>query len=334
MIQAVESSRKAEPAIRQGLRISDEYEGEWPDRLAPAEVRRLSEVSVARSLFGIAVEWAGVAAAIAVCELFWHPVVYLAAVAFIGARQHALAILNHDASHYRILRNRFRNDVVADALLAWPVLMTVRWFRKFHWQHHHHLGGPEDGNRAQYRTHTAEGELTGLWTFPKHPLALAAVLLFDLTGVLGLFYVVMLPKRMLAGSPPAAVALQAAYYVGVVGLIFWAGWGTQFLLYWMVPLCTWFMMTNHLRIIAEHSGLPESNDPYAYTRTTLPTLPERIFFLPKHVNFHLEHHIYPSVPYYRLPELHRTLAALPGFARRAHVTRSLCGVLRELVRAA
>lgn len=322
------------PNRREDEHDGDEYEGEWPDRLEARAIRRLSEISPWRSAAGIAVEWVGVAAAVAVCELFWHPGLYVLVVAFIGARQHALAILNHDASHYRLVRSRFWNDAVADVLLAWPVLMTVRWFRKFHWQHHHHLGGPGDGNRAQYKTHTPDGELTRLWTFPKRPATITAVLLFDLMGLLGLFYVIMLPKRMFAGGTPLTMALQAAYYAAVLGSILWFGWGMQFLLYWMVPLCTWFMMTNHLRIIAEHSGLPESDDPYAYTRTTLPTLWERVFFLPKQVNFHLEHHVHPSVPYYRLSELHREMTTLPGFARRAHITRSLRGVFRELVQPA
>jgi len=312
----------------------EEFAGRCPVRLDPAGVRRLSRLSHARSLGGIAVEWLGVAAAVAFCEVFWHPAVYLLAVAFIGARQHALAQLIHEASHYRVLRGRAWNDAVADFFCGWPVLLTTRWFRAFHWRHHSHLGGPGDGNRGQYRTHTPDGELTPLWVFPKSPWSLAALLLSDLAGPLGLLYVATTPRRMLAGRAWGKAAAQAAYYAAVVGALVWAGWGTRLLLYWFVPLGTWYVMANHLRIMAEHSGLPESGDPFASTRTTLPTLLERLFFLPKNVNYHVEHHVHPSVPYYRLPELHRAMAALPGYAGRAHVTRTLRGVLRELVRQA
>ena len=35
----------------------------------------------------------------------------------------------------------------------------------------------------------------------------------------------------------------------------------------------------------------------------------RALLFPHHVNYHLEHHLYPAVPHYRLPALHRLLAA-------------------------
>jgi fatty acid desaturase len=53
---------------------------------------------------------------------------------------------------------------------------------------------------------------------------------------------------------------------------------------------------------------------------------------PKNVNFHIEHHFYPSVPFYRLPQLHRTLMSKAEFKDSVHVTRSYLGVLRECVR--
>lgn len=316
------------------LTKSDEYDGEWPDRIPPARLRELSKISPWRSMMGIAVEWLGIVAAIWLSLSFWHPALYVVVVAFIGARQHALAILNHEAAHYRLFRNRFWNDAVSNLFLAWPVLISVEWFRKFHWPHHSHLGTEHDGNRPVYRTHTPDGELTPLWTFPKTPGKLAAVMLFDLCGGMGLVYLAMLPVRMWTSKAPAAVACQIAYYGAIAVAAFSLGIERQVFLYWIVPLCTWFVAINHLRIIAEHSGLPESHDAYAYTRTTMPTLLERIFVLPKHVNFHLEHHIYPSVPYYRLPELHAELMAQPGYAQRAHITRSLAGLMQELTQSA
>ncbi len=35
----------------------------------------------------------------------------------------------------------------------------------------------------------------------------------------------------------------------------------------------------------------------------------RFFLFPHHVNYHLEHHLYPAVPHYKLPRLHRLLMA-------------------------
>jgi fatty acid desaturase len=62
----------------------------------------------------------------------------------------------------------------------------------------------------------------------------------------------------------------------------------------------------------------------------LPSFLERIFLAPNNVNYHLEHHLYPSVPFFQLPRLHALLCAKPEF-RQAHMTRGYVGVLQECV---
>jgi fatty acid desaturase len=61
---------------------------------------------------------------------------------------------------------------------------------------------------------------------------------------------------------------------------------------------------------------------------------ESIFILPCNVGYHLEHHWYPSVPFYRLPELHQALVERQGFRQHAVVRRSVLTSLRECVREA
>ena len=55
---------------------------------------------------------------------------------FIGARQHALIIMGHDASHYRYLPKRWQNELFSNFFLMWPVFASVEGFRKFHSTHH------------------------------------------------------------------------------------------------------------------------------------------------------------------------------------------------------
>src|SRR6476660_10481448 len=62
-----------------------------PERLPPAIVKDLSQLDAARALAATAGEWVSIAAAIALCTYFWHPVLYVLAVIFIGARQRARA---------------------------------------------------------------------------------------------------------------------------------------------------------------------------------------------------------------------------------------------------
>jgi len=71
---------------------------------------------------------------------------------------------------------------------------------------------------------------------------------------------------------------------------------------------------------------------YGITRTTIPTLLESIFVLPCNVGYHIEHHWYPSVPFYRLPDLHQQLMSREGFLKHAVIRRSAFISLSECVR--
>jgi fatty acid desaturase len=120
------------------------------------------------------------------------------------------------------------------------------------------------------------------------------------------------------------------YYAAVVAIALWSGTARLIFLYWLVPLFTCLVFIFRIRSIAEHSALEGERTAYAGTRTTLPSFLERIFLAPKNVNYHLEHHLFPSVPFFRLPKLHALLSAQPEF-RWAHMTRGYIGVLRECV---
>ena len=102
--------------------------------------------------------------------------------------------------------------------------------------------------------------------------------------------------------------------------------------YWIVPYCTWHMACQYARLICEHSAVHSTDAAYGITRTTLARGWERWLILPRNIHSHIEHHWYPSVPFYRLPELHRALLEQPGFARDAVIRRSIARSLSECVR--
>ena len=54
----------------------------------------------------------------------------------------------------------------------------------------------------------------------------------------------------------------------------------------------------------------------------LPTWPERLLLVPKNFQYHIEHHIYPSVPFHRLDELHAELMGVDHYREHAHLTRT------------
>ena len=304
-----------------------------PERLPAAKIKELSALDPARALVATAGEWVSIAAAIALCSIFWHPALYLIAVMFIGARQHALIILGHDASHYRYLPTRWQNELVGNLFLMWPVFASVEGFRKFHATHHQHTNLPGDGNRHIWYTHNAAGELDPGWVFPKTRLGLALVLLRRAFFLTGMFWIVRgLVGSSFIPSPHWMVAARIAFYASVGGVLTVLGAWYAFLLYWIVPYCTWHIAIQYARIICEHSAVESDEEEYGITRTTIPTWLESIFILPCNVGYHIEHHWYPSVPFYRLPDLHRQLMAREGFQTHAVVKRSVFASLGECVK--
>jgi fatty acid desaturase len=304
-----------------------------PERLPATTVKELSRLEPSRVLAATAGEWLSIAAVIALCTSFWHPVLYVIAVMFIGARQHALIIMGHDASHYRYLPKRWQNELLANLFLMWPVFASVEAFRKFHSTHHQYTDLPQDGNRHIWYTHDAAGELAPDWVFPKTRACLVLLLLRRAFFLTGAFWIVRgLVGSSLIPSPHWMVAARIVFYMSVVGsLTIFSAW-YAFILYWIVPYCTWHIAIQYARIICEHSAVESEEEEYGITRTTIPTLLESIFILPCNVGYHIEHHWYPSVPFYRLPDLHERLLAREGFRQHAVIRRSVFASLGECVR--
>jgi fatty acid desaturase len=268
-------------------------------------------------------------AAIYACERFmywalWTPIVYIVVVLFVGARQHALLILMHDATHYRLFRNRALNDWVGETLLAWPHLVTLRSYRINHFAHHRYVNSERDPDWVRKQDDPA-------WSFPKRASRLAAVLLGDAAG-LGLIYLLRVSRLLSSRDqsvPRAFKVSRLVFYSFALALILWLGLFKAILLYWLVPYLTWLMVILRIRSIAEHFAIRGRSGIYGQIRSTHAGLLARIFVAPKNVNYHIEHHLFPSVPFFRLPRLHRLLCSKPEFRESAHLTSGYFQVLRE-----
>lgn len=311
-------------AERQPERRPDHLCGKIPVQLAKEDLRDLSTINPSISSLHIAGEWLLILAAIYLCQRFWNPVLYVVTVAFIGARQHALLILMHDGTHYRLFRNRRLNDVVTEVLLAWPHLVAMRSYRQNHFAHHRHLNTDLDPDWARKRGTTE-------WAFPKNWTRLGLLLARDVSGF-GAVSLIKLTASLSSGDTAASrgfVLARLGFYAAVVIAAICAGGLKLLVLYWLVPFATWLMLILRIRSIAEHFAINGRENVYAQIRTTKTCLLDRIFIAPKNVNYHIEHHFYPSVPFYRLPKLHQLLLEKSDFRSAAHVTRSYWGVLKE-----
>ena len=72
----------------------------------------------------------------------------------IGYTMAYLALFIHEAGHYNIHPVKKMNERVARLLLCLPFGLSLKNYRKLHWQHHFHLGTPDDAEVSYYNAPT------------------------------------------------------------------------------------------------------------------------------------------------------------------------------------
>jgi Fatty acid desaturase len=125
---------------------------------------------------GVVLEWVLVLVAVLLCEGFWSWPAYALVVVWIGARQHALLVLMHEAAHYHLLPSRRAGEWLSDLLCAWPLLLSTEGFRDVHFQHRRRPTTAEDpDSRMQLQEHE--------YRMPKNWLGFALLFLRDVSGL-------------------------------------------------------------------------------------------------------------------------------------------------------
>lgn len=283
-----------------------------------AAVRALSKISDGRAAFAIALQWLIIGTAAFAAMATGHWAVYLAAIVVIATRQQALAVIMHDATHYRLFSNRTVNDVASDLFCAFPLLMFTSGYRHSHLLHHKHVNGAED---PYYRFFIQDDN----WRFPKRRGQAVRVLLGDLFGLhIRSQMALMLPwsfmpylfdRDLKPGLSRAERLRLLGFAVAVTGAIAYTGAWIPVLLLWFLPTYTVAMVILRLRGIAEHPLVP--GDELSQTCHVEGTAWERFFISPCNINFHIAHHAFPSVPFYNLPAMQRVLMSDETFRARA-----------------
>ena len=240
--------------------------------------------------------------------------VYLLAITVIASRQHALMVMTHEGIHKRLARRLWFNDWLARFAAGFPVFISLSKWRFIHLYHHQYTHTENDPDRAIFAR------------YPLESRKFFRLLLRDLSGlnVLStLRYFIDLPfgmkdfnRRFLGEARERQYRQSSDMFLFVIfwsvvilgGLWFWGNTtAVLFTLYWLVPYCTLTQVFFRIRGAIEHGNVPDPQNLYQQTRTYLIHPVLSFFFAPKQVNYHLEHHLYPSVPFYNLPLLYTEL---------------------------
>lgn len=298
---------------------------EYKPIFEPRELKELSVLQPWRTVAALAMDWLVIAAAIAVSVYFGGIWLYLAAVALIAGRMHAFGVLMHEAAHFRFLKNRRAAEWIMDVFAAWPIMATVDGYRQNHLAHHQHTNTEKDPDWiAKLGTAT--------FTFPQKVRFMVLNLLGYLVAVSSIRDIRHLRARITKNLKPTLgyKLARVGFYLAVLAVVGMLGIWKGFVLYWVVPFLTLFFLFVYVRSVAEHFGSMNYDDELGSTRTVFPYFWERWFFAPHNIHYHLEHHLFPGVPFYNLPKLHALLMRDPAYRARAHMTRGYStGVVRE-----
>lgn len=327
-------------------------------------------------------------------SFWWNVPVTLLAITAVGAGQHQLTGLAHEASHHILFQHRLLNDLVSDWFCMFPMFSCTHHYRLQHLAHHQFVNDPvRDPDVSQLQTSghwldfpLAKGEFLRtiakqLWPVnlikyirirakynsvgtDKNPYLKKgwkpkrATILVGIAYILGLIVLLSvlvwtrqdtlllaLPVVALLGIvafyslipadwyhqsrvhpviPSRAMTLMRMTFITVLftslALVTrWTGeWAAAyFALLWVVPMFTSFSFFMVLRQLVQHGNGGRG----WFTNT-------RVFFVHPLINFsvfpmgqdyHLPHHMYATVPHYRLRELHEALLADPEYRRESIV---------------
>jgi fatty acid desaturase len=212
-----------------------------------------------------------------------------------GASLHALGVLMHEGTHGNLFRKRGL-DRWAAFFLGAPTLVSAAAYRVTHRLHHQHNRTEQDPDE--------------FGNYARSPRLLSV--LFYAWGVIGmLVFLVHVPVNALRRGTPRDRWIILLEY-GLLGILFasiclWAvsAGRTSLLLHgWLYPMLVVVVIVN-VRGWSEHA-LTEPGSALTQTRTVRSNPVLRFFLC--NLNYHLEHHLFPSVPWYNLPRLHALLA--------------------------
>ena len=310
--------------------------------LTPAELAPLTELSDLRSLVSLGLTTAITGLAVAFGIMVWPSPWIVLSMLVIGVQQHAFFILAHESAHYRLFRSRWLNDAVGRTIgMAGGISMCT--YRVIHRLHHNNLYTDEDPDTAIHGG------------YPRGLAYLWKKLAQDAAGInswktfayfFGAPAINAETNRAARPLDDTSEALRTSarrdrwavvvFQLGAPLIIFALGGGHALVLYlvlWVVPMLTVLQPILRLRAIAEHGAVSDLSSPLTAARCnrtggSASNVLGRAVLFPHHVNYHLEHHLYPAVPHYRLPALHRLLQS-KGVLEGAEV-RDLSETMRRV----
>ncbi|WP_417598674.1 fatty acid desaturase [Pararhodobacter oceanensis] len=205
----------------------------------------------------------------------------------------ALFTLQHECTH----KTPFASDWLADRVgqvCGFILVNPFIWFRYFHLAHHRYTN--LDGKDPELEGTKPETRRAWAWHVSGLPYWASAIRLMAAL-VTGKFRADYLPARARPHAIREARIMALLYGASALSLL----WTSALFWVWLLPVIL-AQPVLRLYLLAEHGDCPRVADMFANTRTTFTSAIIR--FLAWNMPYHVEHHVFPSVPFHNLPVLH------------------------------
>lgn len=271
------------------------------------ELRSFSQISGVRTSFSLFLDWLGIAFLFAILIYFPNPLTYVLCFILMARQQLALAIMMHDGAHSRLYKSSTLNNYLGQLLTAAPVFFSQDSYRKFHLKHHLNPLAPDDP------------DISLIGGYPIVQKSFVRKLLRDLFGIsyfkfIGYFFYKARKSKPGEGNSGRKKNMPTWYLIFsillinslMLGTLWYLGHPWLYFFFWVMPMMSPLQVLLRIRGVAEHAGYQNNAQQMLCSRTVVNPL-QTFFFAPHQVNYHMEHHQYPSVPYFRLPQVHRMM---------------------------
>lgn len=287
------------------------------DALSKDELKALRQKSDLRAAASLAWTWALIAFAFAIAVIWPNPATVLLGIVILAGRQLALGVINHDCAHHAFFKAQKTDEFVGHWICGAPMNISLPAYRAYHLKHHKFAGTPDDPDIGFVKNYPVPAE------------SLRRKFIRDLTGQTGYRDTL----RKIRNFKFARQWQWPAFHLALLGILTASGAPWAYLMWWAAEIFL-FPAIVRLRQIGEHGTAKDrtSLDARLNTGTTVAPFWQRVFVAPNDVNYHLEHHMFASIPPYNLGRMHRILASRGYYDGFDCISRGYGDVIRRAVR--
>ena len=208
-----------------------------------------------------------------------------------GASLHGICLFTHEGVHKTLHKNIWINNIIG-SICGYLVLQTMSGYRVLHLKHHKYLN--------------IKGDPGLLKTYVSNKYVIAAMewgyFLFGYAA-----FITVIPYQ---GFKQGNKKDRFLIVVDVLIVLILFGSLIRYIPFpwflhgWLIPMIFVHFMMN-IRGMSQHLMLEDYHDPFRGART-IKAHPIVDFFLCNE-NYHIEHHLYPSIPWYNLKKVHNLI---------------------------